>query len=123
MAAAAQLARALQERAALEIFLPVPLLEDVEDGEQAIARRPPSALHLPREALAKALVAQTEGGQDELILRLEVVVECHLRHARLGEDAVDARGMVAVAAEEAERCLEEVFPLAGGHALRLLVGE
>ena len=63
-------------------------------------------------AARPALLAQLEEGQDEVVLGREVAIERHLRHARLGDDPVDADRPRAVPAEEPVRGLEHALAAA-----------
>src|SRR5207247_10644435 len=101
------LEKAIHEKAALEVVPPEPLIEDVEDRQQLLLGPRRSPFHLPLEPLPRPdPLAALEHREDELVLRPEVPVEGHLRHAGLGDDSIDADGANAVAGEEVVRRLK-----------------
>ena len=59
-----------------------------------------------------ALLAALEEGEDEVVLGREVAIERHLRHARLGDDPVDADRPRAVLAEQLVGGLEHALAAA-----------
>ena len=82
----------VDERAALEVVAREPLAEDVEDRQQPLraASRARARTVVLQPVARPALLAPLEEGQDEVVLGREVAIERHLRHARLGDDPVDA---------------------------------
>jgi len=89
-----ELAGGVDERTAAEVVGFEPLLQHIEHCQQPLLRRPGLIFHRRFQPLAEALVPALQRGDDELVLRTEVVVQGHLGDSGLGQDAVDAGGVV-----------------------------
>jgi hypothetical protein len=105
----------INEHAAVELLGAEPVAQHVEDRQQPLARRVGRPLHGAHEPVPEGLIAPPQHRQDQLVLGTEVIVEGHLRHPRLGEDPVDAGGVIAVLVEQPLGRLDEVLASRRGH--------
>src|SRR6267378_7324325 len=98
------------ERAALEIGSTEPLVEDIENSEQALGRCARAAFHLLLQPGPRPqLLATAEKGKDEVILGRIVAVQGHLRHARARADGVDSHCTDTVPGKELVRGLVDAL--------------
>ena len=102
----AQLAVRVDERAAAERRRLEPLAKRLEHGEEPTAA---TALDRACEPAHPLVVAAAKPRGDELVFRAKVIVERHLRDARLGSDTVDADAPHAVAVEELRGRVEDLL--------------
>ncbi|MNY57238.1 hypothetical protein D3C86_1934140 [compost metagenome] len=85
-------------------------MQPVEDTEDRALRR--EVVQGPGHALPTWLKALLQGRLDQFVLGLEVLVEGHFRHPRLGEDPVDAGGMEAIAIEQRDGGVDQQIAFA-----------
>ena len=104
-----ELGDGLDEGTAIEVRGTEPLGMPIEDGHQALHRIVTGGFDSGEEGALELGGAALEDGDDEVVLRGEVIVEGHLRDAGLGEDGVDADGVEAVAIEEPPGGIEKDF--------------
>ena len=105
----------VDERATVEAVLVEPLVEDVEDREQALLRSRPLVPRAGLDAPARPdLLAALEERDHELVLRREMPVERRLGDGRALDHLVDSDSADAAAGEELVGTLED--PLARRHA-------
>ncbi len=85
----------------MEVGLVEPAVHDLEVGADLAARIVPGEQADSAAPSARLVaVAPLDGGDHELGLALEVLVESGLRDAGLGDDRIEADGVEAVAIEE-----------------------
>src|SRR5262245_36007067 len=111
-----KLDRHVDEHAALKIVGVDDSLHYVEHGPELAQRRWSAAL---ADDLAKGVLQPAalhlQGGQDEIFLALEVLVEGRLADADIGQHLVQADAAEAVAVKAPGRGLGQSLPCGGGH--------
>src|SRR5581483_1312092 len=101
-----QLEQHVDEGARLEVGAVEPLVEEVEDREQALSGRPAAAARLGLDPPARpALLAPLEEREHEVVLRGEVAVERRLGDGGPLDHLVDADVADAAPGEELVRRL------------------
>src|SRR6185369_14854764 len=110
----------LAEGTAVVTLVAKPFLHHIEYRQEALARSPGEFRHTPDEPFAPFGIASAQRGHDELVLRLEVVVERHLGDAGFGKDGVNTRGAIAVAREQPQRGVYKLIALPPDRFVRFL---
>src|SRR6266480_2234290 len=89
------------KRAALEIGSTEPLVEDIEDREQLLARGPTPPLRFALQPRARPqLLTAAKEREREVVLRRIVSIQRHLCHAGVRNDGIDSHRPDAVAGKQ-----------------------
>ena len=111
----------LDEHAAPVTPFGEPLAEGVVHGEQPFPGRAADLVHPAVEPVAEVFVAKAQGGEDQVFLGAEVLVDRGLRHAGLGGQPVHASRVEAVLVEDLQRLPHQFVALGLSHDSHLEV--